>query len=166
MITKHQSEINMLAFKRMDVAYDGSTWHRAEPIDINEIPHAIEDMDDRLSKSNPKYDPQSDSFWLIPKADQDDVDNGGKIKMVLERELVEFDSSDTTEETVFPSLFDEHIAMRAAYKRLMVKKSDNGSLLSRLENQMKRGDELIKNHYGKRMRDKSYQASSSINQFF
>jgi len=152
-----------MAIKRLDVTYDGTNWNKAQVIDSGEIEMALNEVDQHTDKSNPHFDPQGDYFLLYPKASSDDVSNGAKFEITILREALEFDSGDTTEESFLPSALQDQIPLRAAYKWLMVNKSDNGSLLSRLEGQIKRGDELIKSHYGRRLRERQYQATSSVN---
>lgn len=152
-----------LMIKRLDVTYDGENWNKAQVIDSGEIEMALENVDDHASKDDPHYDPQGDYFNIYPKASSDDVSNGAKFQITIQREALEFDSTDTTETPFLPSALHDQIAIRAAYKWVMVNKADNGSLLSRLEGQIKRGDDIISSFYGKRLRDRQYRMTSSIN---
>lgn len=151
----------ILDWERVDVSWDGSTYYQAHPIDTTEMTFALgndTDVDSHFERTAPRYDTRGNQLLLYPKAESADVSNGGKIRMESSREASEFalDGSDDTEEAFIARPFHEQIAIRAAYKWLMVNKPSNESLLSRLEAEIGRGNEAIKDHYSTREADRTF----------
>lgn len=157
----------ILEWERVDVSYDGTEYNRAQPIDSKELGYALgndDNVDDRFTKVSPYYDPKGNYIDLYPKAEQADVDAGGEIRMEWSRETNEFalDGSDDSKEAFIARPFHEQIAIQAAYKWLIVNKSSNGSLLSRIEGLIQRGEDAIKNHFSNRLADQRFVLGSSV----
>lgn len=152
----------ILEWERVDVSYDGDTYSRAQPIDADELGFGFgndADIDSNFTKTRPAYELMGDSLLLYPMASQEDVDRGGEIRMEWSREANEFAFNDTDDdkEAFIIRPFHEQIAIRAAYKWLMVNKPDNESLLTRLEREIGRGTKAIQEYYGSREADRKYQ---------
>jgi hypothetical protein len=157
----------ILDFERIDVAYDGEDYNRAEPVDTREMDFGLgddDDVDSHFSKINPRYDTRGNQILLYPKATQEDVNNNGKMRLEWTRESLEFarDGSDDSREPFLPRPFHEQVAIRAAYKWLIVNKPDNKSLLSRLESEIGRVKDQLKDYYGTREADRTYRFTSEV----
>lgn len=109
----------VLRIKRVDVTYDGTTWHKAEPFDINEAGVGFggnnTEIDARFTKDSPKYDMQANAFFLYPMASAADVTAGGSIRVIWTREIDEFTTADTTQEPGFDEPFHRILSMGASY---------------------------------------------------
>lgn len=157
----------ILEWERVDVSYDGEDYNRAQPIDSKELGFGFgndDEIDNRFSKNKPYYDPKGNSILLFPKAEQSDVDAGGEIRMEWSRETNEFslDGADDDKEAFIARPFHEQIAIQAAYRWLIVNKSNNGSLLSRMEGLIERGEQAIRKHFGSRESDRKFVLRSSV----
>lgn len=160
----------ILEWERVDISWDSSEYFKANPIDTTEIPFGVgnaDDVDSNFEKEDPRYDTRGNQLLIYPKADSSDVSAGGEIRMEWTREPNEFalDGSDDSEESFLPRTFHEHLAIRAAYKWLIVNKPQNESLLSRLEAEIGRGEEAIENHFNSRESDRQYAMSSAIDPY-
>jgi len=157
---------NILEWERVDVSYDGETYNRADAIDSTEFGFGVGGgkADDIFNQSDPKYDPRGNQLLLFPKGNQDAVDAGGELRLEWARapKTFAFDGSNDSEEPFVPRAFHDQVAIRAAYKWVMVNKSGNGSLLSRLEAQIKKGRQKIKDHYSNRNNDRQFVVGSKI----
>lgn len=146
------ASLNFLKLKRVDVTYDGTTWYRAAPIDSSEI-EALGNAtaeDANFAKTEPRYDPKSNGFWLYPRASADDVAAGASARIEFIREFDEFTSADTTQEPPIDRPFHDLIAVGASLKWAVMKDSDKAKNLKVLYDE---GVEKLRTHYGKKNLD-------------
>jgi hypothetical protein len=157
---------NILEWERVDVSYDGSEFYRAQPIDTTELGFGVGGgaLDDRFNQSDPRYDVRGNQLLLFPKGDQDAVDAGGELRLEWARAPKEFalDGTDDSEEPFVPRPFHNDVAVRASYDWAKIKKSENGSLLSRLEADIKESKRRIENYYSSRNNDREMVVGSAI----
>lgn len=140
----------VLKIKRMDITYDGSTYYRAYPIDVNEFPFGVgndEDVDSNFSKTSPRYDLAYNAWWLYPRAEQADVDAGGQARIIWQRELDEFVVGDTTQEPGIPEAFHMLLPIGASIDWLSVHKPNNTTLIQMLQNEWNVLIDLLEQHY-------------------
>lgn len=147
------TSLNFLSLKRVDITYDGSTWYRATPVDSSEMQFGLgnaTDEDSYFSKTEPRYDPKSNGFWLYPRANSTDVTNGAKARIEFIREFDEFTSSDTTQEPPIDRQFHDLIALGASLKWAVAKDSKRASNLKVMYDE---GIQKLRDTYGKKNRD-------------
>jgi len=121
----------VVAFKRVDISYDGVNYYRALPIDSGEIMSGIgptsatvqqAKVDQLFPKTAPRYDCAYNSVFIYPQPNAQDVANGGKIFMEWTRELKEFTASDLATGLAVPGFDTEFHAILAygpAYEFLL-----------------------------------------------
>lgn len=150
----------VLRVKRVDVTYDGTTYYKAEPFDINESgsgfgPSANTTMettvDNRFSRTAPKYDLKANSIWIYPRAATADVTAGAKIRIEFSRELDEFTTADTTQEPGFDEPFHAMLAVGASLDFAIAKGKENKNDLAAL---MADYEGRIRKYYGKKEDDR------------
>lgn len=146
--------------KRIDVCWGGTSGvcYKAEPIDSSEISAAMgndTNLDMAFSRTNPRYDLKANSIWLYPKATSADVTASGIMRLEFAKSFSEFASTDTTKRVWVDAPFHELIAVKASYMWNLLNKSDNGSLLNRMEQFIALGEDKFKKHYGKKDLDKT-----------
>lgn len=122
----------MLKIKRVDMAYNGVDWYRANPMDSGAYPAGIgftqgEPVDAQLDQNflriNPFYDVAYSSIWLFPMPTAQDVANGGIIRVEWQRNVIPFTTADytsvLTDSTVAPGFdapFHPILAWGAAFE--------------------------------------------------
>ena len=145
--------LSFLRLKRVDIAYDGSTYYRATPLDSSVLKDGLGNdttVDGRYSKTEPRYDPKSFGFWLYPRANATDVTNGGKIRIEFSRAFEEFETADTDTEPPIDRPFHELIAIGASLKWSTAKQKRN---ITHLTNLYTEGIDRMIEHYANRNED-------------
>lgn len=156
----------VLKIKSLSVAYDGSTFYRATPVDFGATgladataaaTAANTTLDSYFSRVAPKYDIKFNSIFLYPKATAQDVTNGGVMLIEWFRQAEEFELSDLTGGTYVPG-FDDNFHIMLAY----------GAAYEYLRgNDMKRAEAVLKDlavyearlrrQYSSKQLDRTYQ---------
>lgn len=155
----------VLKIKRLDVSWDGQVAYEATPFDINEsglgyIFDLNEDqIDGRFNKTEPAYDTLYGSIMLFPRADQVDIDAGGKLQITWSREIDEFTTADTTQEPGFDEPFHRMLSLGASFDYAKVRQlpmaNDLFALLSDYEAR-------LKEYYGKKQEHRNYVLRSAF----
>lgn len=110
---------NLLKIKRIEVTYDGSTWVRVLPMDVQDPLTPIgnqADVNNNFSTSNPFYDTHDDSIFLYP-IPTSAVSAG--LKIWYEKEVTELSAVD--DEPALPENFHRLISIGAAYDYSILK---------------------------------------------
>ena len=147
------TSLNFLSLKRLDITYDGTNWYRAQPVDSSQFDFGLgndTEVDGHFSKTQPKYDPKSNGFWLYPRASSADVTAGASARIEFTREFDEFASTDTTQEPPIDRQFHDLIAIGASLKWAIAKDANRASNLKALWDE---GMENLKRHYGSKNKD-------------
>jgi hypothetical protein len=103
----------VLKIKRLDIAYDGTNYVKAEPIDDGEMNFGMgsdSTTDKNFFRQVPRYDVKYNSFFLYPMPNSDDVASGATIRVEWDRQVTPFTVSDytsvLTDSTVVPGFDD------------------------------------------------------------
>lgn len=122
-----------LKIQRLEIAYDGTTYYKAEPIDIGMISKGTSptQISQWANTNRPYYDLRYGSFFLypIPLAS---TSNRSGLKIWIARSINEFTASDLSTGTVSPGFdqpFHQILAYGAAFNRAMAKNLSNVSVL-------------------------------------
>jgi hypothetical protein len=147
------SSLNFLTHKRLDVTWDGSTWYQATPIDSAEMRFGLgdeTDEDTHFERTQPKYDPKANGFWLFPRATQAEVDAGAKFRIEYTREFDEFTTADTTQEPSLDRPFHDLVPIGASLKWAVMKDAERAKNLKVL---LDEGYAKLRMWYGRRNTD-------------
>lgn len=146
-----------LKIKRIEVSFDGVTWKKVEPIDINELGIATDSTSivNHFNKSEPFYDVQGGSIFLYPIPDANVT---GGIKIWISREVDYFTSADTTQEPGFSEAFHEMLALGASYDYCKVRKL---AQTTALKNDLLEMEQRLKQYYGDLQKDRNIQLKSA-----
>lgn len=103
----------ILKIKRAEITYDGTTWYRLNPMDLNEYGDVSTStaIANNFSKTEPYYDMQGNYVYLYPIPDANVT---GGLKLWVSREVDAFTTADTTQEPGIDEPFHEMIAIGAS----------------------------------------------------
>lgn len=148
----------ILKIKRLEITYDGTTWRKAEPIDINEIGYATDTttIAQKFDTTKPFYDLTGTELFLYP-IPQSAVTGG--LKMWFFRDVDQFTSSDTTQEPGFDRAYHEMIAMGASVDWSIMKGLEVAGDLKQL---LIEKEASFVNHYGRKQRDRQLQMKGAF----
>ncbi len=151
----------MLKIKRIDICPNGigNTCYKAEAFDSGEYGLGMgndTDVDANFAVSEPKYDLKNNSIWIYPRATAANVTNSGVIRAEWIREIDEFTTSDTTQEPGFDEPFHRMLSIGASYDWILVNKSENTALITRLEGLLADYEARLKKHFGSKQLDRQY----------
>lgn len=125
----------ILKIKRLDLTYDGSNYHKAEPIDSGSINFGMGDEseeDENFSISSPRYDWFANSLLVYPRASASQVAAGAKLRVEWQRQAKEFTLAELTAGTVVPG-FDENyhvlLASIPSYELLKFKNTKKAKII-------------------------------------
>jgi hypothetical protein len=154
---------NIIKIKRVEITYDGTNWHKAQPIDVNEDsdPTNTSSIADNYSVSEPFYDIQNNSIILYP-IPSSAVTNG--LKIWDDRSLTEFSLSDLTtgtSELGFDRQIDDLVPLKASYDYLLAKTNDKGKI-DRIDKKIKELEDKLRKLYGSKQRDRNYSMASAF----
>lgn len=143
----------ILQIKRVDVCWGGTSGvcYQAQPLDSGEMGIAMgndTNVDLNFSRTEPRYDLKANSLWLYPKATAADVTASGVLRLEFSKAFSEFASTDTTKRPWMDAPFHELVALKASYPWMLINKSENGSLLNRVEGEILKREDQFKKHYG------------------
>jgi hypothetical protein len=161
--------INPLKIKRVDLTYDNSTYYKAEPIDDGQIEIGLgndANADSYFSKTTPRYDVRDNALWIYPMPSSTDVSNGGKIRLTIIREPLEFSSAEVTTGTKEPG-FDEAFHVMIALGMIWDWCSAKGgtspvltALKKDVQMELQDYEARLKQHYGSKQQDRKYTLNS------
>lgn len=149
------SGLSFLKLRRVDITWNGTDYYRATPFDSSTYQEGFGNdsvVDGNFSKTNPKYDPKANGFWLYPRADANDVANGALARIEFTRAFDEFTTDDTTQEPPIDRPFHETVALGAAYRYELTKK-DKSTRLDDIAAKYQQGIEAMKRYYNNRNED-------------
>ena len=141
----------ILKVKRVEVTYDGSSWYKAEPFDMNERSSSIQSTEiaGDFATTKPFYAVFDNAVQLYPIPGSN-VTNGLKIYATVE--IDKFTNADTTQEPPVDEPFRPLIAIGASLKWAIAKglanKGDLASLYQDYEARLRR-------HYGNRLLERN-----------
>lgn len=141
----------ILKIKRAEITYDGTTWFRLNPMDINEYSDTSDSatIASNFSQSSPYYDVHGNYVYLYPIPA---TSVAGGLKLWVTREIDEFTTSDTTQEPGIDEPFHEMIAIGAsldyAFAHGLAQTNGLAAKFVDYENR-------IKNYYGSRQEDRA-----------
>jgi len=158
----------VIAFKRVDITYDGTNWYRATAIDSLEIPIGIgtagstqeTTLDGRFSKTAPRYDVKNNSILVYPRATQAEVDAGAKIRIEWVREMTEYSSSDLTTGTIVPGFDSAFHAMLAYGPSFEYCNANNLPQAKSIWAVLQDYEIRLNKNYGAKQKDRDYQFQS------
>lgn len=149
--------IGCIKVKRLEIAYDGITPYKAEPIDINMVSKGTSQtlIQQWASTNRPYYDLMASSLFLYPIPIQNTSNNTG-IKIWIERGITEFTSGDLSTGTAVPGfdvIFHQIIAYGTAHERAIAKGlSNKNDINARLEELLKE----LSTYYGNKDEDMTW----------
>lgn len=163
--------INPLKIKRVDVSYDGSTYVPVTPIDEAQIDVGLgndTNTDAAFSRTTPRYDIRDNSLWLYPAPLAADVTAGGKLRITIQREPLEFSSAEVTTGTKEPG-FDEAFHVMVALGMIFdwcSAKGGTSPVLSALKRdawtELQDYEVRLKQYYGSKQLDRHYALGSAF----
>lgn len=122
-----------LKIQRVELAFDGVTPYKAEPIDIGMISKGTSptQINQWANQNRPYYDVRYGSFFVYPIPSASTSNNTG-IKIWVARSITEFTSGDLSTGTAVPGFdapFHQLLAYGAAYNRAISKNLVNAKLI-------------------------------------
>lgn len=148
----------MIDMKRLEMSYDGSTWKKVEPFDINERGRDTNDLSD-FSKVSPFYDlVASDTFTLYPIPDTNVT---GGLKIWISRTPVDFTSAELTtgtKEPGFDPLFHQILAYGPALDFCVARNLPQAGNLKKVYDELMMA---LQNHYGDKQEDRVLSLSTA-----
>lgn len=141
----------ILKVKRAEITYDGTTWYRLSPLDINEYGDTSDaaTVANNFSKSSPYYDVHGNYVYLYPIPD---AAVSGGLKLWVVREIDEFTTADTTQEPGIDEPFHEMIAIGASLDYAF---AHNLASANGLASKFVDYEQRIKQYYGSRQEDRA-----------
>ncbi len=155
-----------LKIKSLSVAYDGTNFYRATPLDlaettIGESPASDTTqnatIDANFGRTAPRYSWKNNSIWLYPLATSTDVSNGGKMIVEFERSAAEFSLGDLTSGTASPGFditFHHMISYGVAYEYCESKGLPQAASLYR---ELQVYEDRLRRQYSSKQVDRRYQ---------
>jgi hypothetical protein len=140
----------ILKIKRAEITYDGGTWYRAMPIDINEYGGVSTQsaISGHFEVSNPFYDMIGNYVYLYPVPESNVT---GGLKIWVSREIDEFTSADTTQEPGIAEPFHEMLAIGASRDYAVQEGLNNAADLSAVYADY---EARLRRFYGSRQEDR------------
>lgn len=130
------------------VADNNGNYRELQPIDVQSDPEAISFLDGTNTTGIPnRYDKTANGIFLDPIPDYTYA-NG--LKVLINREMTYFTTSDTTKKAGFAGIFHEYLALRPAYQYAYRKSLPNATSL---EKETLRMEQAIVDYYSARERD-------------
>ena len=151
---------DLLRIKRMEVTYDGTTWTRVYPFDIQETSESIAtqaNINTAFVASAPRYDAHDNSIFLFPVPTATST-NG--LKIWYEKEITEL-SSDSDEPNIAEP-FQRLLSIGAAYDYALRKGLPiSANLLQKLE----LGRAKLREYYTVRVTDRNFNFGANISDY-
>lgn len=139
-----------LKIKRVEVAYDGTNWKIAEPLDIDEVRTPIDttNVAANYTTDEPKYDLIGNALFLYPIPS---TNRTSCLKIWTSREPSEFSTSDTTTEPGFDEPFHEFLSVGASYDYAVQHNLPN---VNALRNELVAQEARINDYYKQKTQNK------------
>lgn len=149
--------VNCLKVSRLELAYDGITMYKAEPIDIGFISKGTQptEIQQWANTNRPYYDLSSNSIFLYPVPLASTSNNTG-MKLWIERGITEFLTTDLATGTLSPGFdtpFHQIIAYGAAHERSIAKNLVNAD---RINNRLEELLAELSTYYGSKDEDMTW----------
>lgn len=141
----------ILKIKRAEITYDGSTWYKLNPLDINEYGDTSDPttIANNFTKSKPYYDVHGNYVYLYPIPD---AAVSGGLKLWVTREVDAFTAADTTQSPGIDKPFHDMIAVGASLDYAFAHNLANvNSLAAKFVDYENR----LKQYYGSRQEDRA-----------
>lgn len=162
----------VLKYKRIDVAYDGTHFYRAIPIDDGTINFGMGNdtyTDQYFIRENPRYDVKYGSIWLYPMPTTADAVSG-VLRAEWERNVLPFLTSDytsvLTDSTVVPGFDDPFHPILAYGAAFEYAASRNLPQLGTIEPQLQDWEGRLRAAYGKKDLDVRLSINPSTNNLY
>ena len=151
----------ILKVRRVEVSFDGTSWKKAEPIDIGEISDATDTttIAQNFSTASPFYDLVGKYLYLYPIPSAN-VTNG--LKVWVTREIDEFATNDTTQEPGFDEPFHRMLAIGASLDWAVAKGLGNKNDLAAQYNDY---EARLMQYYGSKQKDRVYVAKGAYTNY-
>lgn len=152
----------ILKIKRVEVTYDGTTWYKANPMDIGEYSKSVStttNISSDFSKTQPYYDLVGENIYLYPIPDAN-VTNGLKIWFV--REVDEFTTGDSAQEPGIDEPFHKYLSLGAALDYAVAYNLENKNNLSEL---LADYEQRMRAYYGRKDMDRQVILKSSFTDY-
>ena len=155
---------NLLEIKRIDITYDGVTWHKARAVDSGEFDFGLGNAtseDSNFSKSSPAVDVRGLSLFIYPVPTQVDVDAGASVTVQYSRLPIAITEANLESASWYPG-FDKNfhvmLAYGASYEHACAGRFDSkGDIKSKLEEYEAR----LRRQYGRKQKDRLLQFNSA-----
>lgn len=144
--------LGMLKVLRVDITFDGTTWVRCNPIDVQSIVQAADSTTtaNDFSTQSPCYDIKSNAFFLYPVPTRN-VTAGLKVWFL--RGPLEFVYTDTTKQPGIDPAFHSMLSVGAASDYALIK---NLPTAPGLAAKMQDYELRLKQYYGRKDEDKQW----------
>lgn len=153
----------LMKVKRVEVSYDnGTTWNKAETIDINQIGMATDTTTVRnnFGTSQPFYDLESNAIKLYPIPQ---VNSTNGLKLWYAREPAEFTQVEVdagVKQPGFDEAFHIMIPLGVTYDWFTAKKLFNEATI--VNNELMEYEQRLRRQFGKKQTDSSYRFNSAF----
>lgn len=150
------SSIKPLRIKRLELAYNGTNWYKAEPINLGEtsVTQDQTSVNNFFQTTKPFYEVRWNALWLKPVPTAT-VTKGGLLE--FDRASTDYTSSDLSTGTAIPG-FDSNLhdilAIGASYDYAISKTKDNRQDLEKELNKMFM---MLQDQFGKKDTDRNWQ---------
>ena len=165
----------ILKLKNLTVSYDGVTEYRATPIDDNSTQESITGLstnstaqstiDNRYSRTSPRYDVKYNAIFLYPRATSADVSAGGYMTAEWYRQPQEYTLADMSDSNVVPGFDDTFHAMLAYGPAYEIAVSKQLPQTKSLLNELQMYEERLRKQYSQKQNDRKYQLSSDYQSY-
>lgn len=164
----------VVAIKRVDITYDGTTWYKAEPIDSGEILEGVPlstetaaeaQLDILFDKSAPRYDAKYNSIFIYPRPTSGDVANGAQMKVEWVREITEFTSGEFTTGTAVPGFDSAYHPILAYGPAFEYCNSLNLPQTKTLWAVLQDYEARLRRTYGEKQKDRTYQLTAEYQSY-
>jgi hypothetical protein len=150
--------LSALKIQRIDILFDGITWTRCNPIDVQSISKAADTttIANSFSAMSPCYDIKSNALFLYPIPT---INVTAGLKVWFLRGPLEFVTSDTTKKPGIDPAFHSMISVGAAYDYASDKNlPTQGPLQAKLQDYEVR----LKQYYGRKDEDLNWSLASLL----
>lgn len=150
--------LSALKIQRIDITFDGVTWKRCNPMDIQSKRMAADavSISGNFSTDNPYYDIKANALFLYPLPP---TSVSGGLKVWFSRGPLEFISADTTKQPGIDAAFHNLISVGASSDYASIK---NLAQAERLLQKLQDGEIRLKQYYGRKDEDIQWQAKAQL----
>lgn len=150
--------LGALKIQRLDISFDGITWQKCSPFDVQETLQPLDttSVGVNFSKTNPKYDIRANSIFIYPIPDAN-VTAG--LKIYFSRGPLEFATTDTTKAPGIDYAFHRMIAVGAMVEYC---KPKNLPQKADLQQELMDYEARLKQYYSRKDEDRRWQVTSAV----